>query len=98
MSRETEAKGDAAEAKASNPDRLGGEDDRLDASPNFGAEDVEGVDEADEALDEDANTLPLTEANGELVDAYAIKPLWEIQSECYIDNENQRTYQFWNLG
>jgi hypothetical protein len=58
---------------------LGGEDDRVvDVSADFGAaaEDVEGVEEADEALDEeDANTLPFTEANGELVDAYAIKPL-----------------------
>ena len=83
MSRETEANGEAAEANASNPARccLGGEDDKVvkvsaDFSTGAGAEDVEGVEEADEALDEeDANTLPLTEVNGELVDAYAIKPL-----------------------
>ena len=59
----TEEKGEADPAKASKPER------EVEAAANVG-----GVEEPD--LEEDANTLPLTFANGELVDAYAMKPLY----------------------
>jgi hypothetical protein len=64
---ETEAKGDADPANASKPER------EVEAAAKVG-----GVAEPDE--DEDANTLPLTFANGELVDAYAMKPLYTFMS------------------
>ena len=74
------------EAKASKLERLGGDeerpnegadDDRPEGVPHLKPEEEDGVDDPDDVLDSEASALPFTFANGELDEAYAMKPLYE---------------------
>lgn len=79
--RAAETKGDEVDAKASNPERFVAEDEEdSPGAENLGSGGTgvwltgEGEGVKDDLLDENI-FWPLTAAKGELVDAYAIKPL-----------------------
>jgi hypothetical protein len=80
--RAAEAKGDELDAKASNPERFvaeAKEDSPEEENLGKGGTGVwlMGTGEGDRDLLDDENIFwPLTAAKGELVDAYAIKPLY----------------------
>jgi hypothetical protein len=78
--RAAEEKGDEVDAKASNPERFVAEvEDSPEEEVGKGGTGVwfmgKGEGDGDDLLDENI-FWPLTAAKGELVDAYAIKPLY----------------------
>jgi len=76
FARVTDAKVGAEDANASKPDRLGA--GVFDGELVVGARSVENFDDMGEIVDallEEKILCPLTAANGELVEAYAMNPL-----------------------
>jgi len=96
FARVTDAKGDAEDANASKPDRLGAV--VVDGSLAAWARSVENFggmgEEVVGALLEEKIFCPLTAANGELVEAYAMNPLCKgkaLENHDFLETKHLRT-------